>query len=232
MYINWAASIMQNAEGQKNIDWHGLVDPGLIVGTALAAAIFLAPCAAVADDGLVSAGEFGGDAGTAGSRGGFFSGSPLSGGVSVIDHVKAGGTRLKRTTIPVDNSAGQPTDGVANSHQLPLGGRVEDGGDKFQSLFPSLDNTSSQTNLSGSAEKAKPAPVAAPKPHPVWQKSPLGGYYDASGNYREVVKGNQLWRYGGTMADGMTPAPSGPVEQNSMGYIKWQPIHGGPAGWY
>ncbi len=252
------------------MDWPGLICPGVIVrpgmairprvivrpgmaipagmnvraalALAIVGAVFLSSCAALADDGLVSAGEFGGagnsnpEGGSASSRGAFFSGSPLSGQVSVMDHVKAGGTRLKRKTIPVDNSGGPPgdgdNDGLANSHQLPLGGRVEDGGAKFQSLFPSLDNASSQTNLSGAAEKAKPAPVAAPKPHPVWQKSPLGGYYDASGNYREVVKGNQLWHYGGTMADGMTPAPSGPVEQNSRGYIKWQPIHGGPAGWY
>jgi hypothetical protein len=74
--------------------------------------------------------------------------------------------------------------------------------------------------------------IVPPKGHSIWQKSPFGGYYDASGMVREVIKGNQLCRYGGFMADGVTPAPSGPCEQKGMAYIKWQPVSGGPAGWY
>jgi hypothetical protein len=166
--------------------------------------------------------------------GSFFGGMPLSGQVSVIDRVKPGGMRLKRTTIPIDRTNGPTSNnnGVANSHELPQGGLVENGGAKFQSLFPSLDNSSAPGALTGNAQKDKPAAVAAPQGHSIWQKSVFGGYYDAGGIVKEVVKGNQLYRYGGTMADGMTPAPSGPCEQNSMGYIKWQPIHGGPPGWY
>jgi len=165
----------------------------------------------------------------------FFAGaaSPLTGGVSVIDHVKQGGMRLKRATIPLETTGAMPHmgEGPVNNHNLPLTGSIDDGSMKFQSLFPSLDgNSGSPKSLSGNAQQDKPP--EAPKGHPIWQKSPFGGYYDASGNVREVIKGNQLYKYGGTMADGLTPAPSGPVEQNSMGYIKWQPLHGGPPGWY
>jgi len=174
------------------------------------------------------------------SNGSVFGLAPLSGQVSVVDHLKGGGTRLKRATIPIDRSSGAQNavgDGVANSHQLPLGGFLQDSAAKLQSLFPTLDNGPPVTPgpaLNGAAQQDQPPTTAnaPPNGHPIWQKSPFGGYYDASGNVRDVIKGNQLYRYGGTMADGMTPAPSGPVEQNSMGYIKWQPIHGGPPGWY
>jgi hypothetical protein len=170
------------------------------------------------------------------SKSSFFSSSPLSGGVTVIDHLKPNGMRLKRATVPgeVSSASQRP----ANHHELPLTGNIEGDGTGFQALFPSLDNDQDRppfpdkTPLSGKAQQDKTSTVAAPRPHYIWQKSPLGGYYDASGNTHDVIKGNQLYKFGGTMADGLTPAPSGPVEQNSMGYIMWQPIHGGPPGWY
>jgi len=165
----------------------------------------------------------------------FFKGAaaPLSGGVTVLDHVNPGAMRLKRATIPLEAAASSTGHGesAANSHELPLAGSIDDGSMKFQNLFPSMDSSNDPPQtLSGNAQQVKA--VEPPKGHPIWQKSPLGGYYDASGSVREVIKGNQLYKYGGTMADGMTPAPSGPCEQNSMGYIKWQPLHGGPPGWY
>lgn len=217
----------------------GFVSAGVVAAAAMA----FWPLACHGQSGLVDAGEFASvsrdqaDA-SAGARdttkGSFFGGMPLSGNVSVIDRVREGGMRLKRAKLQADatDTTAGGGDDVANSHKLPLGGLVEEGATKFQSLFPSLDNSQTMPNLSGGARHDKAAPIVAPKPHPIWQKSPLGGYYDASGNYRQVVKGADLYRYGGTMADGMTPAPTGPVEQNSMGYIKWQPIHGGPPGWY
>ncbi|MBU6453272.1 MAG: hypothetical protein KGS72_15930 [Cyanobacteria bacterium REEB67] len=170
------------------------------------------------------------------SQSNFFSSAPLSGGVTVIDHLKPNGMRLKRATVPSDVSAASQR--PANHHELPLTGDIEGEGTRFQALFPSIDGdqglsaAAAKDPLSGNAQQDKTSTIKAARPHYIWQKSPLGGYYDASGNTHDVIKGNQLYKFGGTMADGLTPAPSGPVEQNSMGYIMWQPIHGGPPGWY
>ncbi len=231
--------IMQIIAGQRRgQNWPAHCAGFIVTCAAAAACIVASPPDTRAQGGLVDAGEFspanGAVSGQDQSKSSFFGGNPLSGQVSVIDHVKPGGMRLKRAKVPAGDSSSTASqgDGVANSHNLPLGGLADENAGKFQSLFPSLDKTQATPNLSGSAQQDKPAPVAAPKSHPIWQKSPFGGYYDASGNVRDVIKGKDLYRYGGTMADGMTPAPSGPVEQNSMGYIKWQPIHGGPPGWY
>jgi hypothetical protein len=70
-------------------------------------------------------------AGKGKSTGAFFTGAPLSGQVSVIDHAKQGGTRLKRSAIPVDsNGPSGNGGGSANSHELPLGGFLEEGAAK------------------------------------------------------------------------------------------------------
>lgn len=88
--------------------------------------------------------------------------------------------------------------------------------------FPDL---ASQRPASGSFAPQQTTPPAPPVKKPyIWQMSRDGGYYDASGQIKGTVPGNELWRYGGVMGDEVTPVPKGPsVQMNSAGHIKWHP---------
>jgi hypothetical protein len=155
---------------------------------------------------------------------------PLSGQVSVTESKeKTNSTRLKRAQTPVlppgeapilkpsaDNNKG---DGEMST-LFPL---KEAGGVKEDTILKEDSNFKEDSKLKGAVSqeelKARQVPYR-------WNISVYGGYYDASGQIPGVVRGDKLYLYGGTMSDGLTPAPRGPVSVNAQGHFKWQPVGG------
>ncbi|MBY0358701.1 MAG: hypothetical protein K2W82_11915 [Candidatus Obscuribacterales bacterium] len=69
-------------------------------------------------------------------------------------------------------------------------------------------------DYAGSVMTAAPAPPPPPKiSNYIWGLSRDGGYYDATGQIKIVVPGDQLYKYGGTFMDG-TAVPVTPVVTN------------------
>jgi len=96
----------------------------------------------------------------------------------------------------------------------------------LQALFPTADQTQqSSSPLKGKANFSDPLSNATPAKRPsIWQISALGGYYDVTGQVPGTVRGDKLYIYGGTMSDGLTPVPTGPVSTNSSGHFPWTPV--------
>lgn len=167
--------------------------------------------------------------------------SPLSGSVRIIDQVNRAPMRLKRVqdsaanipaSFPTTSMQAQPANIPANnsdsaSATAPSSLSATSAGDGLQALFPSKDAFAPVPQLSGQAvENAQPA--AKKKHQYIWNMSLAGGYYDATGVFQGVVPGDKLYLYGGFMADGHTPVPSGPQQINAGGHIRWTPIMGAP----
>ncbi len=165
--------------------------------------------------------------------------SPLSGSVRVIDQLNRP-TRLKRAEsapLTIDQGAGFGTSGSSaptqtypsstpNSSLNSMGqsGGIADSG--LQALFPSKDSFNPPPSLNGfaAADQVKPK-----KKHAyIWNMSLAGGYYDVTNTFQGVVPGDKLYLYGGYMADGHTPVPTGPVPMNHGGHIRWTPTMGAP----
>ncbi|MDP3507595.1 MAG: hypothetical protein Q8T09_06360 [Candidatus Melainabacteria bacterium] len=179
-------------------------------------------------------------------------GSPLSGSVRVIDQVRT--LRLKRaesTSSTADQSLGQgagqnsgpslgqssgPSLGQSSGQSSGQSGGLADSG--LQALFPSKDSFNPPPSLSGFAGAGSGSSssdfntsdqVKSKKKHAyIWNMSLAGGYYDVTNTFQGVVPGDKLYLYGGYMADGHTPVPSGPVPMNHGGHIRWTPIMGVP----
>lgn len=66
----------------------------------------------------------------------------------------------------------------------------------------------------GSIQSSPSKPPATYK----WGQSDTGGYYDASGQIKETVMGDMLYKYGGTFMDG-TQVPKMPVVCNFKGHV-------------
>jgi hypothetical protein len=65
----------------------------------------------------------------------------------------------------------------------------------------------------------------------IWCQSGEGGYYDSTGNAKQRVWANELYRFGGRFQDG-TPVPAQPITNfNSMGHAFKTAITGGPSFW-
>lgn len=97
----------------------------------------------------------------------------------------------------------------------------------LQALFPTADQAPASSNkpLKGKANFSDPISAATPAKRPsIWQISALGGYYDVTGQVPGTVRGDKLYIYGGTMSDGLTPVPTGPVSTNSSGHFPWTPL--------
>ncbi len=171
--------------------------------------------------------------------------SPLSGSVRIIDQVNRAPMRLKRVqdsaanipaSFPTTNIQAQPASVPASTPasipdsspaKAPSSLSATSSGDGLQALFPSKDAFAPAPQLSGQAvENAQPA--AKKKHQYIWNMSLAGGYYDATGVFQGVVPGDKLYLYGGFMADGHTPVPSGPQQINAGGHIRWTPIMGAP----
>ncbi len=63
-----------------------------------------------------------------------------------------------------------------------------------------------------------PPPVMQAQGNYIWEQSANGGYYDATGQFRGLVMGDQLYRYGGKFPDG-TAVPTTPVVCNFQGHV-------------
>lgn len=162
--------------------------------------------------------------------------SPLSGSVRVIDQLSKPATRLRRVeSAPFSANPGssQVTDQAAEQ-QGEIGknfgappsssqsGGLSDSG--LQALFPSKDTFNPPPALNGFANSDAVKPK---KKHVyIWNMSLAGGYYDVTNTFQGVVPGNKLYLYGGFMADGHTPVPTGPVPMNAGGHIRWTPTMG------
>lgn len=157
---------------------------------------------------------------------------PLSGQVSVTQSKeKTTSTRLKRAQTPVLPLGEVPVlkpaanDSKADSEMSTLFPLNDAGGVKEDTILKEDSNLKedSKLKLKGAVSqeelKARQAPYR-------WNISVYGGYYDASGQIPGVVRGDKLYLYGGTMSDGLTPAPRGPVSVNAQGHFKWQPVGG------
>jgi len=46
-----------------------------------------------------------------------------------------------------------------------------------------------------------------------------GGYYDATGEVKATVKGNELYKYGGTMSNGRAAPTTANVQMNRFGHL-------------
>ncbi len=172
--------------------------------------------------------------------------SPLSGSVRVIDQLSKPATRLRRVEsapFSASPSSGQGDPGsnagfgsadraaeqkgeIGRSFGGPASGSQSGGlaDSGLQALFPSKDTFNPPPALSGfaSSDAVKPK-----KKHVyIWNMSLAGGYYDVTNTFQGVVPGNKLYLYGGFMADGHTPVPTGPVPMNAGGHIRWTPKMG------
>ena len=163
--------------------------------------------------------------------------SPLSGSVRVIDQLSKPVTRLRRVEsapFSANPSSNQVTDKGGTEQKGEIGksfggpasgsesGGLSDSG--LQALFPSKDTFNPPPALNGFAN----SDVVKPKKKHVyiWNMSLAGGYYDVTNTFQGVVPGNKLYLYGGFMADGHTPVPTGPVPMNGGGHIRWTPTMG------
>jgi hypothetical protein len=63
----------------------------------------------------------------------------------------------------------------------------------------------------------QPQPMQ-PQHNYIWQQSAVRGYYDATGQIKELVMGDQLFKYGGKFADG-TVVPTTPVVCNFKAHV-------------
>ncbi len=172
--------------------------------------------------------------------------SPLSGSVRVIDQLSKPVTRLRRVESapfsakpssdqgdPSSNAGLGATDRAAEqkgeigkSFGGPVSGSQSGGlaDSGLQALFPSKDTFNPPPALNGFANSDAVKPK---KKHVyIWNMSLAGGYYDVTNTFQGVVPGNKLYLYGGFMADGHTPVPTGPVPMNAGGHIRWTPTMG------
>lgn len=158
--------------------------------------------------------------------------SPLSGSVRVIDQISKP-MRLRRLETQAPSNSGAVDFSAAE--RIPAstpGGGISDSG--LQALFPSKDSFNPPPSLSGFAGAGGASTGAAfsdqakaKKKHSyIWNMSLAGGYYDVTDTFHGVVPGNKLYLYGGFMADGHTPVPTGPVPMNHGGHIQWKPTMG------
>lgn len=72
-------------------------------------------------------------------------------------------------------------------------------------------------SANNSAFTPPPPPPAQKKGTYIWGQSALGGYYDATGQIKEVVRGDELYKYGGAFQDGVA-VPNFPVTCNFKGH--------------
>lgn len=84
--------------------------------------------------------------------------------------------------------------------------------------------TMPQMTLVESADYSATVNTPPPPPPPpkkrgtmVWGQSLAGGYYDSTGQVKEVVRGDELYKYGGTFQDGVA-VPEYPVTCNFAGH--------------
>ncbi|MBP9090760.1 hypothetical protein KBI23_06985 [bacterium] len=167
--------------------------------------------------------------------------SPLSGSVRVIDQLNKP-TRLKRADW-ASSTADHPGQSLGQSvgQRLDESAGLADSG--LQALFPSKDSFNPPPSLAGFAGtesartetefagsgSASTDQVKPKKKHAyIWNMSLAGGYYDVTNTFQGVVPGDKLYLYGGYMADGHTPVPTGPRPINHGGHIRWSPIMGAP----
>lgn len=171
--------------------------------------------------------------------------SPLSGSVRVIDQLSKPVTRLRRvesaplSANPSSEQVAAPITGqgvtdraveqkgeIGKSFGGPASGSQSGGlaDSGLQALFPSKDAFNPPPALNGFANSDAVKPK---KKHAyIWNMSLAGGYYDVTNTFQGVVPGNKLYLYGGFMADGHTPVPTGPVPMNAGGHIRWTPTMG------
>lgn len=83
--------------------------------------------------------------------------------------------------------------------------------DNFQSAV------STQDYMGGVSISPPPQQPQPPKGKYIWGLSRDGGYYDASGQIKTVIPGDQLYKYGGTFMDGQS-VPTSPVVTNFAGH--------------
>jgi hypothetical protein len=141
-------------------------------------------------------------------------------------------TRLRRVSAPFRNPSSklltkaEPSKEIGKSFGGPASGSQSGGlsDSGLQALFPSKDTFNPPPALNGFAN----SDVVKPKKKHVyiWNMSLAGGYYDVTNTFQGVVPGNKLYLYGGFMADGHTPVPTGPVPMNAGGHIRWAPTMG------
>lgn len=88
---------------------------------------------------------------------------------------------------------------------------------------PSLDSPVKANDYAGLVQNSLSATAATnetktPKGNYVWGQSAAGGYFDATGQIKELVMGDQLFKFGGKFMDG-TAVPTTPVVCNFKGHV-------------
>ncbi len=130
---------------------------------------------------------------------------------------RKGDPRLKRQTTSVDPGAYSAAQGPRSRGLEQLQSSFSEGPrNAGQSRPPVLDPLQEPEAPLLSGRDSRNQRVRGTH---VWQLSTQGGYYDVTQQVKRVVPGYDLWRYGGTFANGYPVAP-GPVSVNGAKHTR------------
>lgn len=149
---------------------------------------------------------------------------PLSGQISVTE--RANPLRLSRSELmgadPAGKSGSEPLPGAASFNNEGTPRRAEWPA-RFARQAAKMDQRVPYAGQGAENQFDLGAYAAARREPPyIWAQSRDGGYYDASGTYKDgVVPGDKLRFFGGKFTDG-TPVPMDGVTTNASGHVFWQ----------
>ncbi len=137
------------------------------------------------------------------------SGQPMQGAINQLGSPMPGAISQLRIPRPMQGSANyfQNSPGTANFDAYapsPLNGNAM----QQQPHNHHHHHGTAQLNVAG-------------KSH-VWHNCPAGGYVDFTGNFQGQVHGNELYKYGGFFADGVTAVPKDPMQEDFRGWVEWK----------
>ncbi|MBX9687595.1 MAG: hypothetical protein K2X27_12885 [Candidatus Obscuribacterales bacterium] len=89
----------------------------------------------------------------------------------------------------------------------------------YGSMEPSLGSAVQANDYAAAVTTlSSPPPQSKTLGNYLWGQSSAGGYYDASGQIKETVRGDELYKFGGKFMDG-TAVPTTPVVCNFRGHV-------------
>lgn len=105
----------------------------------------------------------------------------------------------------------------AKTQTLSPSGRLTGTIEKNKVTVPKVPTLVQSADYADSFATPPPPPVKKKRGSHVWGQSAMGGYYDATGQIKTVVPGDELYKYGGTFQDGVA-VPDYPVTCNFKGH--------------
>lgn len=130
--------------------------------------------------------------------------------------------RIKRDTTPkfygrIEHTSSQPaTRGFQSDSSGPV---VPQYGQMPAPQYGQIPAPQPQAvPYAGNASTFASSAVTRKRGNYIWQQSAVNGYYDATGQVKDLVPGDQLYLYGGKFADG-TEVPFTPVVCNFKAHV-------------